>query len=117
MAVKAKERVLWDACVFIDFLQKERDRYKHIKPIVDFAYADKLIIVASTMAIVETTKIKGKSKKDYTKLIEDFFDNDFMDIRKNSEESPVNQKGSQYSIRRRNTHCHRIDSRSDRHAD
>lgn len=80
MAPDTPERVCWDACIFIDYHWETIGEIEHIKPLVEEARNGDLVIVASTMAMVETFKIgKNFSQKDKNQ-INNFFDQEFIDL-------------------------------------
>jgi hypothetical protein len=72
------QKIAWDSCVVIDSLQKTPGRYVHIRPLILDAEADKLIVVVSAMAIVETIRVDGHAPPADLKIIEDFFDNPWV---------------------------------------
>jgi predicted nucleic acid-binding protein len=73
--------VAWDSNVVIDCLEKEKSaRYEWVKPILLDAEADKVAIVISSIAIAETTRIDGRDMHIENKVVQDFFDEPYIDL-------------------------------------
>ncbi len=84
MPSKAKqERIYWDSCVVISCIERTPDRYPVLKTIIRGAETGSLVLVASTLVIAEVVKLNGltETEEKQAKLIQDFFENDYIEIR------------------------------------
>ncbi len=61
------QRIYWDACVFLSFIEGHPDRSKAIRTWLEKAEKGKVVIVTSTLSIVEVAF--GKQEKDRGALI------------------------------------------------
>ena len=61
------QRIYWDACVFLSFIERHPDRSKAIRTWLEKAEKGKVVIVTSTLSIVEVAF--GKQEKDQGVLI------------------------------------------------
>jgi predicted nucleic acid-binding protein len=77
------KKVYWDSCVFIDCIQEDEEHYPELREILEEAKSEKIILVTSTMAIAELVKFSEstESVSEQQRRIEQFFDNDFIEIR------------------------------------
>lgn len=77
-----KDKRYWDSCVFLAYLNKERDRSQICQAILDAADAGKIQIFTSALTIAEVLKYKGKKpiKKESRQMIIEFFQNDYIKI-------------------------------------
>lgn len=73
----------WDSNCFLGWFNKEPDKYPKLEPIVALAEAGKIVIVTSTITLVEVFKIKGKPpiQKSDENTIQEFFDQPFISLR------------------------------------
>jgi predicted nucleic acid-binding protein len=78
-----QERIYWDSCVFISCIERTPSRYSILKTIIRDAEEGSLVLVASTLVIAEVTKLNGSTEleKKQAQLIQDFFENDYIEIR------------------------------------
>lgn len=73
------QRVFWDSCVIIDYLQQEVTRYPDIRPMVERAEKGQLHIVVSEISVAEVIKleklaIRGVDIADQTSIIGEWFE-------------------------------------------
>lgn len=75
-------RVYWDSCVFIDRIARHPDKIAVLEEISDAAHAGRITIIASTLCIAETCKIKdaGDAWHVTQRLILDFFENPWIEV-------------------------------------
>ena len=80
--------IYWDSCVFIDCIQKEANRYPVLESIVKDAKDGKVIIVTSVIARAEVAKLNQSTECQaaQVRLIAEFFENDFIELRDVTEE-------------------------------
>ena len=73
------EIIAWDSTVTIDCVSKRVGRYQWIQPLIVRAEAGELMVVVSTMAIMETFKIQGETTENADRIIQEFFDRKWID--------------------------------------
>ena len=61
------QRVYWDACVFLSFIEQHPDRIQAIRAWLEKAEKGKVVVVTSTLSIVEVSF--AKQEKDQSALI------------------------------------------------
>lgn len=64
---EGRQRVYWDACVFLSFIENHPDRVRAIRTWLEKAEKGKVVIVTSTLSIVEVAF--AKQEKDQRVLI------------------------------------------------
>jgi predicted nucleic acid-binding protein len=81
------QKVYWDSCVFIDWLDIDAnrpDRIKLIDPVIRAAKEGNLLIVTSAFTMTEVVRLKGdggpRNEEDEPKIIE-FFKQPYIEIR------------------------------------
>ncbi len=90
-AMLSKPAVYWDSCVFIDWIENTRtERIKVIKPVIEAAEADELLLVTSAWGMAEVVRCTGKNPvtgqdnpltvDDERKIVE-FFKSPFIEVR------------------------------------
>ncbi len=79
----SKELVYWDSCVFIDLLSQQKPvHFAACKYLMERAERGEVIIVTSTVAIVEVHKLSNSpSTPKENKMILDFFENPYIVVR------------------------------------
>ena len=77
------ERIYWDSCVVISCIEQTPNRYPALKTIIRDAQAGSLVLVVSTLVIAEVVKlnVSTESEQKQAKLIQDFFENDYIELR------------------------------------
>ena len=79
-----RQLVYWDSCVFIDWIQKDKpDRVALLQPVIDAAYAGKIVIVTSAFGLAEVVRCNGPdvlSEEDESRILR-FFKNPFISVR------------------------------------
>ena len=89
MTTKTKPaHVYWDSCVFIAAIQREPNRYPVLEAIIAHAKDEKIILVTSVLARAEVAKLNQSTgcDTDQIRLIAEFFENDFIELRDVTEE-------------------------------
>ena len=81
------KRVVWDANVAIDTIQKDRDHYENIAPFLKEAESGRLQIILSEVTVAEITTLSeldalGTSVQDQVRLIRDWLENPYI-VRRN----------------------------------
>lgn len=76
----ASRRIYWEACVFIDLLEKTPDRIGHLLPIIDAAEQDQIVIVTSALTLAEVSRLRHLQLDDESveKTILQFFETPFL---------------------------------------
>jgi predicted nucleic acid-binding protein len=78
------DSVYWDTCLFIEILQKDnQDRFEACEEMRAKAENGELVIVTSTLAIVEVNKLpeSGSLPEEQSRQILDFFENPYIVLR------------------------------------
>lgn len=65
--------VCLDACIFIDWLKNEPGRADLIAALFEDAEAEKVQLITSTMAILETVYVPDKTPEEARQAIDDLF--------------------------------------------
>ncbi len=78
-----REREYWDSAVFIDYLQQTNWRIESLRPMVEKAQRGDVMIVTSAFTQAEVVSLKelGLLDAQTEKLIVDFFESEFIEIR------------------------------------
>jgi predicted nucleic acid-binding protein len=76
-------KVYWDSVVFIDLIEQTPGRIERIRPLVESAINDKLIIVTSAFTMAEVVKLKNLNllDEDAERRVTEFFENQYLSIR------------------------------------
>lgn len=81
MPSKDKERILWDSCVIIDFLQKDvAHDYRILEEYANLALSGDIELIVSTLAMAEVAKLDdvGQSVAETEETIRRFFRSSFI---------------------------------------
>ena len=75
--------VYWDACCFIGRIQREKDKIAELEELTELAEKEKLLIVTSTLTIVETLWGAGESeeKKKDRETVSRYFEHPWIVLR------------------------------------
>ncbi len=79
----SKLAAYWDACVFIDRMQRRADRIKLLEELTNCAQDGAFMIVTSTITIAEVIKIPelGLATQEEARLIADYFEHEWISVR------------------------------------
>ena len=78
-----KQLRYWDSSCFLGWFNEEPDKFPKLEPVIKLAEKGEVIIVASTITLVEVFKMKKRPPipKLDENIIQDFFTNPFISLR------------------------------------
>jgi predicted nucleic acid-binding protein len=76
------EKIYWDSCAYLGWLQEEADKVKLCKGTIERAEAGEVLIVTSALTIAEVLWLKGGPKlpKDKLTILRKFFRRSYMRV-------------------------------------